>query len=134
MADLRRNSIVRRWARHAIAMAPDHPLLPLYWQLFFQLYFARAPLKGQTSKLNERGMFGYRFFEGDSGVKLLKEVRDRLAFLAGFLAKERLQKIQSKAQVGLVKCDYARLTDLLVAACRAICTDRCTSFRPCSAP
>jgi len=50
--NIRRLSMIRRWARFAIAVPPEHPLLVLYWQLFFSLYFARAKPKGQPPREN----------------------------------------------------------------------------------
>jgi len=35
---------VRRAARAAVQCEPLHPLLPLYWQLFFYTYFAKVKL------------------------------------------------------------------------------------------
>lgn len=35
-------SMLRRWGRIAVFVEPTHPLLVLFWQVFFKLYFARA--------------------------------------------------------------------------------------------
>ncbi len=39
-------AMVRRWARYAMAVEPTNPLLILYWQMFFALYFYRLPAVG----------------------------------------------------------------------------------------
>jgi len=43
----------------------------------------------------ERGIFGYRFLEGNTGAELMKALRERLAFLVGFLSNE-VHKLQAQ--------------------------------------
>jgi len=32
---------IYRWANYALSLPPDEPMLPLFWQGFFSLFFAR---------------------------------------------------------------------------------------------
>ena len=43
---------IYRWAHQALATPPDHPLLPLVWQRFLQLYLRQpGPEYGYVSEL-----------------------------------------------------------------------------------
>ena len=55
---------VYRWLQQALDTAPNHPLLPLFWQRFFQCYLVR-PVAGAGSGVGEepRGV-GAAFFAG----------------------------------------------------------------------
>jgi hypothetical protein len=35
------NLLFPRWANYALSLPPDEPMLPLFWQGFFSLFFAR---------------------------------------------------------------------------------------------
>eukprot|EP01083_Nonionella_stella_P263356 894701_1 len=79
-------SLIRRWASFALFVEPDEPLLPLYWQMFFALYFSRIE-HGQFGKGNESGYFGYQFLLGRSGSTLLATCIDRLGFLGDHFSR-----------------------------------------------
>ena len=68
---------VFRWAHYCTVLDPEESLLPVFWQLFFALYFASC--KGTT---RENKCFGNRFFANENGFKLINTLKDRLAFLA----------------------------------------------------
>ncbi|XP_024131104.1 ectopic P granules protein 5 homolog isoform X4 [Oryzias melastigma] len=72
---------VYRWACQAIATPPDHPLLPLVWQKFLQLYL-RQP--GPEYGLAAGGCIGRRFFQGSSQATVLKDLRQRIQEVSDF--------------------------------------------------
>lgn len=72
---------IYRWACQAIATPPDHPLLPLVWQKFLQLYF-RQP--GPEYGLIAGGCIGRRFFYTSSQTALLKDLRHKIQEVSDF--------------------------------------------------
>ncbi|XP_069565474.1 ectopic P granules protein 5 homolog [Brachyistius frenatus] len=72
---------VYRWACQALATPPDHPLLPLVWQKFLQLYL-RQP--GPEYGLAAAGCIGQRFFQASSQAALLRDLRQRLQEVSDF--------------------------------------------------
>lgn len=72
---------VYRWACQALATPPDHPLLPLVWQKFLQLYL-RQP--GPEYGLAAAGCIGRKFFQSSSQAALLKDLRHRLQEVSDF--------------------------------------------------
>ncbi|XP_040898135.1 ectopic P granules protein 5 homolog [Toxotes jaculatrix] len=72
---------VYRWACQALATPPDHPLLPLVWQKFLQLYL-RQP--GPEYGLAAGGCIGRRFFQVSSQATLLRELRQRIQEVSDF--------------------------------------------------
>ncbi|XP_072288559.1 ectopic P granules protein 5 homolog [Eucyclogobius newberryi] len=72
---------IYRWACQAVATPPDHPLLPLVWQKFLQLYL-RQP--GPEYGLAAGGCIGRRFFQSSSQVALLKNVRHKIQQVSDF--------------------------------------------------
>lgn len=72
---------VYRWACQALATPPDHPLLPLIWQKFLQLYL-RQP--GPEYGLAAGGCIGQRFFQASSQATLLRDLRQRIQEVSDF--------------------------------------------------
>ncbi|XP_041793587.1 ectopic P granules protein 5 homolog [Chelmon rostratus] len=72
---------VYRWACQALATPPDHPLLPLVWQKFLQLYL-RQP--GPEYGLAAGGCIGRRFFQASSQATLLRDLRQRIQEVSDF--------------------------------------------------
>ncbi|CAG07847.1 unnamed protein product [Tetraodon nigroviridis] len=72
---------VYRWACQALATPPDHPLLPLVWQKFLQLYL-RQP--GPEYGLAAGGCIGRRFFQASSQAALLRELRQKTQEVSNF--------------------------------------------------
>ncbi|XP_034396490.1 ectopic P granules protein 5 homolog isoform X2 [Cyclopterus lumpus] len=72
---------VYRWACQALATPLDHPLLPLVWQKFLQLYF-RQP--GPEYGLVAGGCIGRRFFQASSQAALLRDLRQRIQEVSDF--------------------------------------------------
>lgn len=72
---------IYRWACQAIASPPDHPLLPLVWQKFLQLYL-RQP--GPEYGLVAGGCIGQRFFHSSSQASLLKDLRNKIQEVSDF--------------------------------------------------
>eukprot|EP00058_Branchiostoma_floridae_P024956 XP_002610446.1 hypothetical protein BRAFLDRAFT_124263 [Branchiostoma floridae] len=73
--------MIYRWAQQALATPLDHPLLPLVWQRFFQIYLHRP---AADSGLAGRGGVGHRFFQAHSQSSLLKKLKKRLQEAADF--------------------------------------------------
>ncbi|KAF3850897.1 hypothetical protein F7725_012669 [Dissostichus mawsoni] len=72
---------VYRWACQALATPPDHPILPLVWQKFLQLYL-RQP--GPEYGLAAGGCIGRRFFQASSQAALLRDLRQRIQEVSDF--------------------------------------------------
>ncbi|KAM3867836.1 ectopic P granules protein 5 homolog [Diretmus argenteus] len=72
---------VYRWACQALATPPDHPILPLVWQKFLQLYL-RQP--GPEYGLVAGGCIGRRFFHASAQASLLRDLRQRLQEVSDF--------------------------------------------------
>lgn len=72
---------VYRWAYQAAATPPDHPLLPLIWQKFLQLYL-RQP--GPEYGLAAGGCIGKRFFQASSQAAFLRDLRQRIQEVSDF--------------------------------------------------
>ncbi|XP_029915436.1 ectopic P granules protein 5 homolog isoform X2 [Myripristis murdjan] len=72
---------VYRWACQALATPPDHPILPLVWQRFLQLYL-RQP--GPEYGLVAAGCIGRRFFQASAQASLLRDLRQRLQEVSDF--------------------------------------------------
>ncbi|XP_072520636.1 ectopic P granules protein 5 homolog isoform X3 [Salminus brasiliensis] len=73
--------MVYRWAQQALATPADHPLLPLIWQKFLQLYL-RQP--GPEFGLEAKGCIGKRYFHSAAHITLLKDLRQRLVEVCDF--------------------------------------------------
>ncbi|XP_061134077.1 ectopic P granules protein 5 homolog [Syngnathus typhle] len=72
---------VYRWAWQALATPPDHPLVPLVWQKFLQLYL-RQP--GPDYGMAAAGCIGRRFFQASSQAALLQDLRQRIQTISDF--------------------------------------------------
>ncbi|XP_051954087.1 ectopic P granules protein 5 homolog [Xyrauchen texanus] len=73
--------MIYRWAQQALVTPADHPLLPLVWQKFLQLYF-RQP--GPEFGLEVKGCIGRRYFQSAAHLSLLKSLRQRLVEVSDF--------------------------------------------------
>ncbi|XP_051514293.1 ectopic P granules protein 5 homolog [Myxocyprinus asiaticus] len=73
--------MIYRWAQQALVTPADHPLLPLVWQKFLQLYL-RQP--GPEFGLEVKGCIGRRYFQSAAHLSLLKSLRQRLVELSDF--------------------------------------------------
>ncbi|XP_064152807.1 ectopic P granules protein 5 homolog [Anguilla rostrata] len=73
--------MVYRWAQQALATPADHPLLPLVWQKFLQLYL-RQP--GPEFGFEAKGCIGKRYFHSPAHASLLKDLRQRLVEVSDF--------------------------------------------------
>lgn len=61
-----------RWAQQALDCPLDHPLLPLLWQKFFELYLYRL------DNSSEKGCIGEKFFEGLVNSTFQRRLKKRL--------------------------------------------------------
>ena len=87
--DLFWNSLIRKWANVVLYIDPANPLIAIYWQMFFTLYFSKCAAPFGAG--NESGIFGYRLLEGNSGNSLKNEVISRLIFLIDYFSKIQLE-------------------------------------------
>ncbi|XP_077087479.1 ectopic P granules protein 5 homolog isoform X2 [Siphateles boraxobius] len=89
--------MIYRWAQQALATPADHPLLPLVWQKFLQLYL-RQP--GPEFGLEVKGCIGRRYFHSAAHLSLLKSLRQRLVEVSDFhhAASKALKVPSSKGE------------------------------------
>ncbi|XP_016841839.1 ectopic P granules protein 5 homolog isoform X2 [Nasonia vitripennis] len=66
---------IYRWSQQALDTPMDHPLLPLLWQNFFNLFLARV---SSTTGAVDKGGVGDKFFEGMINLSYLKKLKKRL--------------------------------------------------------
>jgi hypothetical protein len=65
---------VYRWANMAARLDKDHPLLPLFWMIFFSLFFANTEVQyaaGASRQL--RQTFGFLFFNDENSKAALRK-------------------------------------------------------------
>ena len=67
---------IYRWANYALSVPADHPLLMLFWQIFFHLYFGKSGSK----------IFGFKFLVRDKKNSRRSSLRDSLCTRAKELA------------------------------------------------
>ncbi|XP_041348486.1 ectopic P granules protein 5 homolog isoform X2 [Gigantopelta aegis] len=72
---------IYRWAQQALDAPVSHPLLPVLYQRFFNLYLSRLVTE---SSLPQRASVGERFFESMSYSSMLKKMKKRLAEAADY--------------------------------------------------
>ncbi|KAI7879608.1 hypothetical protein K492DRAFT_131201, partial [Lichtheimia hyalospora FSU 10163] len=70
-----------RWLQHVLICPPDHPLMPLFLQSFFSLYYASIEVDGK------RIFYGAALFSKKH--ELIERLRDRIAFLQTFHGQRR---------------------------------------------
>ena len=67
---------IYKWAKAILALPVEHELMPLYFQLFFYLYFAKVEKQGP---LGYNPYYGYRFFStGRKNENLIKDIKNKL--------------------------------------------------------
>eukprot|EP00794_Sanderia_malayensis_P020418 gene20418-22431_t len=64
-----------RWVDQGLSTNSDHPLLPLIWQQFFDLYLQKRKPEGGVP---HRVGVGYRFFDTAARISLGKRIRSHL--------------------------------------------------------
>ena len=78
------NFAIWRWAQHLLILPMDTVLLPVYWQMFFYLYFGHG---------EQRDCFyGYRFLEDQP--ELVEQLKDRLLKTYTFFGQEARKALQ----------------------------------------
>lgn len=70
-----------RWLQHVLICPPDHPLMPLFLQSFFSIYYASIEVDGK------RVFYGAMLFSRKQ--ELIERLRDRIAFLQTFHGQRR---------------------------------------------
>ncbi|GJJ71874.1 ectopic P granules protein 5 [Entomortierella parvispora] len=83
------NFAIWRWAQHLLILPMDTILLPLYWQMFFYLYFGHG---------EQRDIFyGYKFLEDQPD--LVEQLKEQLLKTYTFFGQEARKALQ-KAELG----------------------------------
>ena len=74
--------VIYRWAQYCGVLHPDHPLLPLFWQAFFALFFAKRTVAGTAAVASPatRKCYGHLFLSGKS-ASVLSRLTLRLKLL-----------------------------------------------------
>ncbi|KAL0083991.1 hypothetical protein F4703DRAFT_1737767, partial [Phycomyces blakesleeanus] len=72
---------IYRWAQHILVLPHNHPLLPLYLQIFFCLYYSSITVGDKTL------LYGTYFFSKKQ--ELLHKVRDRTAYLQTYHGQQQ---------------------------------------------
>ncbi|KAG0228651.1 Ectopic P granules protein 5, partial [Actinomortierella wolfii] len=103
------NFSIWRWVQHLLVLPMDHTLQPLYWYMFFNLYFSH------THK--DHVFYGYKFLESSTpmldGDSIIGQLKDRLQKLYTRFGQEARKCIQSK-QVNRAE-KLTKLHDLYLA-------------------
>uniref|UniRef100_A0A8C9TGQ5 Ectopic P-granules autophagy protein 5 homolog (C. elegans) n=1 Tax=Scleropages formosus TaxID=113540 RepID=A0A8C9TGQ5_SCLFO len=76
--------MIYRWAHQALATPADHPLLPLVWQKFLQLYLRQPGPEFGYLPMEAKGCIGKRYFQSSTHAGLLKELKQRLVEVSDF--------------------------------------------------
>ncbi|KAF9362462.1 Ectopic P granules protein 5 [Mortierella sp. NVP85] len=86
------NFAIWRWAQHLLVLPFDTFLLPLYWQMFFYLYFGCV---------EQRNLFyGYKFLEtSQQGPRMVDQLRDRLRDTSIYFEQETTKATQESDSV-----------------------------------
>lgn len=78
------NFAIWRWAQHLLILPLDSVLLPLYWQMFFYLYFGHV---------EQRDLYyGHRFLEDQP--EIVEQLRDRLLKTYTYFGQEARKAVQ----------------------------------------
>ena len=80
---------IYRWVAYILALDPGEVLTPLYWQMFFILYFSKTPSVGASSSV----FFGYKFLTREDTARtrrkgMLPELMEKLKSLASYCQEE----------------------------------------------
>ncbi|KAI7869167.1 hypothetical protein BDF14DRAFT_1785484 [Spinellus fusiger] len=87
---------IYRWAQHILVLPSEHPLLPLYLQIFFHLYFASLIIDDKSI------MYGHLLFNRKQD--LLYRLRDRVAYLQTYYGRHQIPTIiQTEKANGSIK-------------------------------
>ncbi|KAI8380974.1 uncharacterized protein BYT42DRAFT_564826 [Radiomyces spectabilis] len=81
---------IYRWLQHILVMPPEHPLLPLYLQIFFSLYFANACLQ------QRHFFYGELLFSRKKDQ--LQKLRDCIAGLQTYHGQHKLHQVDPSAK------------------------------------
>ncbi|KAF8936033.1 Ectopic P granules protein 5 [Dissophora ornata] len=80
------NFAIWRWAQHLLIIPCDTYMLPLFWQMFFYLYFGHV---------ERRDLFyGYKFLE--TSYEIVDQLRDRLQKTYTYFGQEARKAIQNQ--------------------------------------
>ena len=90
-------SMLREWLAAAIALDADHPLQPLFWQVFFKLYFSQAERKAPPTD-NPGRFFGFRWLMGKTGSALQRKGMARLAELSAHYDRKAMSLARGKSR------------------------------------
>ncbi|KAG0254083.1 Ectopic P granules protein 5 [Actinomortierella ambigua] len=103
------NFSIWRWAQHLLVLPMSHTLQPLYWYMFFNLYFSH------TDK--DHVFYGHKFLESSASVlegeSVVSQLKEQLRKLYGHFRHEAKKCIQAK-QVDRAE-SLTHLHDLYVA-------------------
>ncbi|KAI7858365.1 hypothetical protein BDC45DRAFT_476657, partial [Circinella umbellata] len=84
---------IYRWLQHILICPADHPLLPLFLQMFFSLYYANVQKDGLLL------FYGHIFFEKKQDM--IEKLRDKIAYLQTYHGQQQTDennKAKSKQQ------------------------------------
>ncbi|KAG0306256.1 hypothetical protein BGZ98_002722 [Dissophora globulifera] len=78
------NFAIWRWAQHLLILPYDTYLLPLFWQMFFYLYYGHVEQRDRY--------YGYKFLE--TSPEMVEQLRDRLQQTYTYFGKEAQKAIR----------------------------------------
>jgi hypothetical protein len=78
---------IYRWALYSCVVPDNHPLLPLFLQGFFALYFElssphSSPPQSPTGTISADLFIGARYFDAGRGLEIMSKLKARLSHLA----------------------------------------------------
>ncbi|KAG0291624.1 Ectopic P granules protein 5 [Linnemannia gamsii] len=80
------NFAIWRWAQHLLALPVDTFLLPLFWQMFFSLYFGHAQ--------HPTTFYGYKFLE--TNPEIVEHLKERLQTTYTHFGQEARKAVQAQ--------------------------------------
>ncbi|KAF9425408.1 hypothetical protein BGZ94_007559 [Podila epigama] len=84
------NFAIWRWAQHLLILPFETYLLPLFWQMFFHLYFGHVEQQQQPTVV----FYGFKFLE--THPELVEQLKDRLQKTYSFIGAQARNAIQER--------------------------------------
>ncbi|KAI9498113.1 hypothetical protein BDB00DRAFT_801170 [Zychaea mexicana] len=88
---------IYRWLQHVLICPADHPMMPLFLQMFFSLYYANIEKDGR------RTFYGRLFFTKKQDM--IEKLRDRVAYLQTYHGQQQADSKVSSSKASITSGD-----------------------------